>query len=76
MDGARQAGLLAGLAGSLTLDDVDPLLALRPDYLGFRGALCRGRRRVAQLDPDRVAAVRLRITGDTVPVAMAGGAIA
>ncbi|MBV8209076.1 MAG: (5-formylfuran-3-yl)methyl phosphate synthase, partial [Burkholderiaceae bacterium] len=39
---ARAAGLLVGLAGSLREDDVRPLAALGPDYLGFRGALCAG----------------------------------
>lgn len=41
---ARARGLLTGLAGSLAVDDIRPLAALRPDFLGFRGALCdRGR---------------------------------
>lgn len=53
---ARGAGLLCGLAGSLGLADVLPLLRLRPDYLGFRGALCRAGR-TAALDPVRVRAV-------------------
>lgn len=63
VNGAQQAGLAAGLAGSLGLDDIAPLLALQPDYLGFRGALCRAQQRVASLDPGRVAAVRRRIAG-------------
>jgi uncharacterized protein (UPF0264 family) len=50
----RRLGLLCGLAGSLRAHDVPPLLALSPDYLGFRGALCGGVRTDA-LDP---AAVR------------------
>ncbi len=37
---ARKHRLLCGLAGSLRLDDIEPLLTLAPDYLGFRGALC------------------------------------
>lgn len=41
---ARALGLLTGLAGSLRLEDVAPLGGLRPDYLGFRGALCVGGR--------------------------------
>lgn len=54
---ARAARLLTGLAGSLTLDDVAPLAKLRPDYLGFRGALC-ATGRTGALDPARLAAVR------------------
>lgn len=53
---ARRHGLLNGLAGSLTLDDIPPLVALGPDYLGFRGALCR-EGRTSGLDPARFAAV-------------------
>lgn len=53
---ARRGGLICGLAGSLRLADIAPLAALRPDYLGFRGALCREGRDGA-LDPDRLAAV-------------------
>ena len=41
---ARKLQLLCGLAGSLRAADIPPLmsLSLRPDYLGFRGALCGG----------------------------------
>ena len=44
VDTARWHNLLCGLAGSLQIDDVAPLAALGPDYLGFRGALCGGNR--------------------------------
>jgi (5-formylfuran-3-yl)methyl phosphate synthase len=54
---ARGHGLLTGLAGSLTLGDIAPLSALGPDYLGFRGALCRGDR-TAALDPAAFRSVR------------------
>ncbi len=54
---ARAQGLLTGLAGSLAVADIAPLAALGPDYLGFRGALCRGDRS-GTLDPDRFAAVQ------------------
>lgn len=54
---AQAQGLLCGLAGSLGLADIPPLVALGPDYLGFRGALCRGDRSGA-LDPQALAAVR------------------
>lgn len=56
----RDAGLLVGLAGSLTLDDVPALLTLAPDYLGFRGALTRGDR-VAGLDSEKLTALRAAI---------------
>jgi (5-formylfuran-3-yl)methyl phosphate synthase len=61
---ARRRGLLAGLAGSLTTEDVPRLLPLRPDYLGFRSALTSGGRD-APLDPAAVA--RLRALLDDAP---------
>jgi uncharacterized protein (UPF0264 family) len=54
---ARSLSMLTGLAGSLSLADIPFLAALGPDYLGFRGALCRGGR-AGPLDPDAFAAVR------------------
>lgn len=50
---ARRCGLLCGLAGSLRAEDVAPLRALEPDYLGFRGALCGGNR-VGGIDAEAV----------------------
>ncbi|MGH8611215.1 MAG: (5-formylfuran-3-yl)methyl phosphate synthase [Gammaproteobacteria bacterium] len=58
---AQGLGLCAGLAGSLGIDDIDPLLRLKPDYLGFRGALCHRRDRIAALDASLVAQVRRQI---------------
>lgn len=50
--------LLCGLAGSLRADDVPGLLRHKPDYLGFRGALCRGHDRTSHLDDDAILAVK------------------
>ena len=47
---AQQAGMIAGLAGSLRESDIPDLLALAPDYLGFRGALCGAAGRMAAID--------------------------
>lgn len=55
----RTYGLFTGLAGSLSAKDAAPLAALGPDYLGFRGALCRGNERTAPLEPQAVAGVRM-----------------
>jgi dihydroneopterin aldolase len=57
---AKAQGLMAGLAGSLNGADVPELLTLSPDLLGFRGALCRGRRS-ASLDPASCASIRALI---------------
>ncbi|WP_020565188.1 (5-formylfuran-3-yl)methyl phosphate synthase [Methylosarcina fibrata] len=55
---ARSRRLLCGLAGSLRLADIPELTALRPDYLGFRGALCVGSARTARLDPESTVRIR------------------
>jgi uncharacterized protein (UPF0264 family) len=55
-----RSGMLSGLAGSLGLADIAPLARHAPDYLGFRGALCKDGR-TSTLDPDRVRAVRAAI---------------
>ena len=57
----RAHGLTSGLAGRLEPPDVPRLLALGPDFLGFRGALCAGRARAGALDPDAVAHIRALI---------------
>jgi uncharacterized protein (UPF0264 family) len=58
---AHRCGMLAGLAGSLQLSHIALLASLKPDILGFRGAICRGRDRIGALDPKAVAAVRTAI---------------
>jgi uncharacterized protein (UPF0264 family) len=55
-------GLLSGLAGSLRCTDVPPLVALSPDYLGFRGALCHGLQRTAGLDVTALQNIRVMLT--------------
>jgi uncharacterized protein (UPF0264 family) len=55
---ARRYGLLAGLAGSLREADAVALLPLRPDVLGFRGALCAAGARGERLEIQRVKAMR------------------
>jgi len=58
---ACQWHLFCGLAGSLSLADVNTLVRLKPDYLGFRGALCEHSKRVASLAADNVRAIRSQI---------------
>lgn len=72
---ARAQGLMVGLAGSLQASDAAPLAALDPDYVGFRGALCRGGDRTAALDPEALAGLRARIASTRTGVeAVAPGA--
>ena len=58
---ARTQALLCGLAGSLKLADIDTLLPLQADYLGFRGALCVGQHRTGQLHPAAIAQIKQAI---------------
>ena len=51
----RAAGLVSGLAGSLRAGDIPGLAAHRPDYLGFRGGLCRDGDRRNGLDAQRLS---------------------
>ena len=58
--GAREARVMVGLAGALRLADLPALVALEPDFAGFRSAVCAGDRRGA-LD-----AARLQTLVDTM----------
>jgi dihydroneopterin aldolase len=60
------AGLMVGVAGSLRASHVAPLLALEPDVIGFRGALCRDGVRDRGLDPQACRRIR-----DLIPAAQA-----
>lgn len=64
---AKAQGLMTGLAGSLQVSDIQPLLGLKPDYLGFRGALCsRGQRRM-EIDVHAARKVRALIPASSYP---------
>jgi len=58
---AKEFSLLTGLAGSLKLEDVVPLLECNADYLGFRGALCSKNDRVKTLDEEQVKKIRAAV---------------
>lgn len=58
---ARRAGLLTGLAGSLSVAELPAVAALGPDYVGVRGAVC-DRRRTGSLVPARVRAARRQLS--------------
>src|SRR6476659_6121665 len=75
---AKAHGLMVGVAGSLAVADVPDLLALAPDLLGFRGALCHGARNTS-LDAAACAAIRSLIpeshpNAETRPRARMSGA--
>lgn len=64
---AHAQGLVCGLAGSLRIEQIDGLLPLGADYLGFRGALCGDHQRQSALDPLRLQQVRARMPGGATP---------
>ena len=59
---AKSRLLLTGLAGSLRMEDIHPLMAIGPDYLGFRGALCQQHDRIASLDERCIHAIKQKIS--------------
>ncbi|MGB5831316.1 MAG: (5-formylfuran-3-yl)methyl phosphate synthase [Thiohalocapsa sp.] len=63
---ARAHQLLCGLAGSLEVRDIPELALLRPDYLGFRGALCE-RERTSRLSVSACARVRGALPRQVTP---------
>ena len=71
VDRGRNAGLLTGLAGSLRRDDIPALLAMAPDYLGFRGALCSNGARSQHLDARLLAEIRSAISRPALPQVLA-----
>lgn len=62
IDAARACGVLCGVAGALTLDDVPTLRAFVPDFAGFRSAVCAGDR-AGVLHAGRVMELRTRLAG-------------
>ena len=73
VDAARAHGTLAGLAGALRADDVPALLALAPDFSGFRSAVCAGDRAGA-LQPRLVRALLDRLAARPGPRRLAAAA--
>lgn len=58
---AKTNGLITGLAGSLTHENIPELLELKSDYLGFRGALCSQSNRVNKVNEGQVNKIRKAI---------------
>lgn len=72
IEACRGAGLVSGVAGSLEPPDVPRLVALGPDFLGFRAALCGSGDRGAALDRDAVLGIRALIDAGTRQDATSG----
>jgi hypothetical protein len=69
---ARHHGLMAGLAGSLQLADVELLRPLGATYLGFRGALCAGSDRRSSLDSERLAQILQSVNSELIGIPLTG----
>jgi dihydroneopterin aldolase len=57
----RSLGLIVGLSGSLEEPDIPRLLPFRPDFLGFRGALCDHSQRTNPISAEAVKRIRALI---------------
>jgi uncharacterized protein (UPF0264 family) len=55
---ARSCKLQSGLAGSIRLEHVSTLTALRPSYLGFRGAMCANLQRNSPISRFKVMEIK------------------
>jgi uncharacterized protein (UPF0264 family) len=60
ISGARRTGLLTAVAGSLELDDLEPVAGAGPDVVGVRGSACLGGRG-GQISIRRVRELRRRL---------------
>ncbi len=58
---SRQNGLLIGLAGSLTVEDIPAVIKAGPNYIGFRSALCSSQQRTSYIDKSAFQKVRSSI---------------
>ncbi|MGR8947382.1 MAG: (5-formylfuran-3-yl)methyl phosphate synthase [Gammaproteobacteria bacterium] len=58
----KKSSALCGLAGSLSIENVPPLMNLTPDYLGFRGAICDQAMRTNGVCIERLTALRQAFT--------------
>jgi uncharacterized protein (UPF0264 family) len=56
-----ELSLLSGLAGSINIDHVDRLVAINPDYIGFRGGVCDARVRTGNLSGQKIKDICKRL---------------
>lgn len=68
---AKQYNLLTGLAGSLRQQDIEALLPIAPDYIGFRTALCEGLIRTAPISKTSTQMIRSSIVKADVNISFA-----
>jgi (5-formylfuran-3-yl)methyl phosphate synthase len=56
-----ELSLLTGLAGSININHVDRLVAINPDYIGFRGGVCDERLRTGNLSGRKIKDICKRL---------------
>lgn len=49
-----ESGLISALAGSLKAEDIDLLMEIGADIIGFRGAVCRDNNRMSEISPEKI----------------------
>lgn len=54
VESAKNAGVLSALAGSLRISHLETLKQINPDIIGFRGAVCSGKERITEIDPQKI----------------------
>ena len=50
---AKKAGLKVALAGSIRIDHMERIMALEPDIIGVRGAVCEGKDRTSGISSQK-----------------------
>ncbi len=53
VEAGHEAGLIVALAGSIKAEHVEPLLELKPDIIGVRGAVCEGPDRKSRISREK-----------------------
>ncbi len=51
---SAESDLLSALAGSLKAADIDLLMEIDADIIGFRGAVCRENNRLSEISPEKI----------------------
>jgi (5-formylfuran-3-yl)methyl phosphate synthase len=56
-----ELSLISGLAGSININHVDRLVAINPNYIGFRGGVCEERLRTGNLSGQKIKDICKRL---------------
>ena len=54
VEDGKKLNLITALAGSLKFNDLDKLREIKPDIIGFRGAVCKNEDRSAEISPKKI----------------------